>query len=116
MPVSGGFRDFVVEQLEQVTRRLQTRRMFGGIGIYGDELFFALIDDDRLYFKVDDATRGTFVTAGMAAFQPNGPESGAMNYYEVPIAVLEDVDLLRTWVADALDVARRAALRKRRGT
>jgi TfoX/Sxy family transcriptional regulator of competence genes len=25
--------------------------MFGGLGIYSGELFFALVDDDVLYFK-----------------------------------------------------------------
>jgi len=27
--------------------------MFGGVGLYCDGLFFALLDDDRLYFKID---------------------------------------------------------------
>ena len=36
--------------------------MFGGVGLYCGERFFALIDDGILYLKVDDrraaATRG----------------------------------------------------------
>ena len=31
----------------------RARRMFGGVGIYLDGLFIALIADERLYLKVD---------------------------------------------------------------
>lgn len=34
--------------------------MFGGVGLYAGELFFALIDDDILYLKADDTTRAAF--------------------------------------------------------
>lgn len=34
--------------------------MFGGVGLYAGELFFALIDDDILYLKADDATPAAF--------------------------------------------------------
>ena len=38
--------------------------MFGGVGIYDRDVFFALIADDTLYFKVDDSTRPEFVARG----------------------------------------------------
>jgi len=37
--------------------------MFGGVGIYCGDLFFGLIDDDTLYFKVDDSNRSDFTHA-----------------------------------------------------
>ena len=38
--------------------RIRSKSMFGGVGVYSGERFFALIDnDDTLFFKVDDATR-----------------------------------------------------------
>jgi TfoX/Sxy family transcriptional regulator of competence genes len=40
--------------------------MFGGVGIYAGNLFFALIADDTVYFKVDAATRPQFEERGMA--------------------------------------------------
>ena len=57
MSVSPSFRSFVLEQLARTTPGIRARSMFGGVGIYAAELFFALLDDDTLYFKVDDATR-----------------------------------------------------------
>jgi TfoX/Sxy family transcriptional regulator of competence genes len=41
--VSGGFRSFVLEQLGRVVRDVRGRSMFGGVGIYSGDLFFALI-------------------------------------------------------------------------
>jgi DNA transformation protein len=82
--------------------------MFGGVGIYAAELFFALLDDDTLYFKVDDATRPQFVDRGMAPFRPYGEDGEVMQYYEVPADVLEDQEDLGAWVEEAIAVARRA--------
>lgn len=107
MPVSDSFRAFVLEQLEQSARDIHSRAMFGGLGIYAGEDFFALIANDVLYFKVDDDTRPTFTAEGMQPFRPYGEDGETMGYYEVPIAVLEDLDALRVWAADAIGVARR---------
>ncbi len=81
--------------------------MFGGVGIYAQGLFFALIAEDRLYFKVDDATRPEFEQRGMEPFRPFGEDS-AMGYYEVPADVVEDVNQLEIWMKTAIDVAARA--------
>lgn len=112
MGVSDSFRAFVLEQLGQVAS-VSDRRMFGGVGIYADELFFAIIDDNTLYFKVDESNRGDFDEAGMPAFQPYGPGGGAMNYCQVPADVLEDADRLRIWAAKAINVARQGKNKKK---
>jgi DNA transformation protein len=107
MAVSAAYRDFVLEQLGRVTP-VTSRRMFGGVGIYADGLFFALIGGDALYLKVDDSNRGDFVAAGMPPFRPFGDEKTSMNYYELPADLLEDPDRLRPWVDGAIAVARAA--------
>lgn len=108
MPVSDGFRSFALEQLARVAPDLRSKRMFGGVGIYSGELFFALLDDDTLYLKVDAETRGAFEARGLGAFRPGGPDGEVMQYYELPVDVLEDAEALRPWVTDAIDVAARA--------
>lgn len=108
MSVSPSFRSYVLEQLARTTPGIRARSMFGGVGIYASDLFFALIDDDTLYFKVDAATRDEFERRGMQPFRPGGPEGEIMQYYQVPEDVLEDPDQLRRWSAAALDVAQRA--------
>src|SRR5215469_16084702 len=103
MAVSQSYREFVLEQLGRVTP-VTGRSMFGGVGIYAHGLFFALIAEDRLYFKVDDATRREFEKRGMEPFRPFGEDS-AMGYYEVPADAVEDVNHLETWMRKAIDVA-----------
>lgn len=110
MAFSNGYRDFVVEQLGRVAP-VTARSMFGGVGLYAQGLFFALIAEDRLYFKVDDSTRPDFERLGMEPFRPYGEES-AMGYYEVPADALEDVAQLELWMKKAIDVAAKAKTRK----
>jgi DNA transformation protein len=116
MSVSPSFRAFVLEQLARTTPGIRARSMFGGVGIYAADQFFALLDDDTLYFKVDDTTRGEFVARGMRAFRPFGEEGEVMQYYEVPEEILEDPEALRPWVEAAIGAARNAKrTRSRRG-
>ena len=63
MAVSASYKAFVLEQLAGAGT-LTARAMFGGVGLYCQGLFFALIDDDTLYLKVDDATRPDFERLG----------------------------------------------------
>ena len=113
MAVSPTFRTYVLDQLGRVAPDIRARGMFGGVGIYSGELFFALIDDDTLYLKVDDGNRADFEAIGMGPFRPFGEDGEVMQYYELPAELLEGVEPLGSWVEKAIDVARRAK-RKRR--
>ena len=106
MAVTDSYRVFVLEQLGRVTP-VTGKSMFGGVGIYARGLFFALIAEDRLYFKVDDATRPEFERLGMEPFRPFGDDS-ALGYYEVPADMVEDVAQLAPWMEKAIDVAAKA--------
>jgi DNA transformation protein and related proteins len=106
MAVSPSFRDFVLEQFGQVAR-VTTRPMFGGLTFFHDGKAFALIDGDRLYFKVDDSNRGDFVDAGCGPFLPFGDPEKPMAYYELPGEVLEDPEVLAAWMGKAFAVAGR---------
>jgi len=115
MPVSPGYQTFVLDQLRRVLPGVRAKRMFGGVGLYADELFFALIDDDALYLKVDDVTRPDFERRGLAPFQPFGEGSAPMQYYQLPEDLLEDPEALRPWADGAVAVARRAKAKKSTG-
>ena len=105
MAVSASFRAFVVDQISRTVPRVRARSMFGGVGIYGGDLFFALIDDDTLYLKVDDSNRTDFEALGMGPFQPYGEGGEVMQYYQLPAEILEDIEALRPWVEKAMSVA-----------
>ena len=104
MAVSASFRNYLLEQLGQI-RLVTTRPMFGGLCIFAEGRAFALVADETLYFKVNDSNRPDFVLAGMGPFLPFGDPDKPMQYYELPIEVLEDADQLAPWMAKAIAVA-----------
>jgi DNA transformation protein and related proteins len=112
--VSPTFRTFVLEQLGRSVQGVRGRSMFGGVGIYAGELFFALIAEDTLYFKVDDSNRPDFEARGMGAFRPDGEHGEVMGYYQAPEDLLDDPDELAVWAGRAMEVARRSKRRIRR--
>jgi DNA transformation protein and related proteins len=81
MAVNDSFRSFVLDQLSRVTTGVRSRSMFGGVGIYARDVFFALIDGDTLYLKVDDTNCGDFGARGLAPFRPFGDDGEVMQYY-----------------------------------
>ena len=99
MAVSNDFRDFVLEQLA-TAGRVTPRAMFGGVGLYLDGLFIALIDDDALYFKADESTRKRYEVAGSKPFcpYPDHPDK-PMGYWQVP------AEVLAAWAREAMGVA-----------
>ena len=115
MAVSQDYRREVVARLSPLVP-IVDKSMFGGVGLYGDGLFFAILDNDRTYFKVDDANRPDFKAAGMGPFMPYGEDAGnKMGYYELQTSVLADAAALGEWESKELDVARRKKTRPRRG-
>lgn len=83
---------------------IRTKAMFGGVGIYSEDLFFALIADAKLYLKVGSTNQADFEAAGMEPFFPfDSPKQ--MHYWELPPGVLEDPAELQVWVDKALQVA-----------
>src|SRR5471030_159726 len=97
MPVSPSFRTFVIDQLSRVASPIRAKSMFGGLGIYSGELFFALVADDELHLKVGDSNRADFEALGIGPFRPFGGDE-TMQYYPVPGDVLDDAEALRGWV------------------
>jgi len=115
VPVTPSFRTLALEQLGRATPAIRAKAMFGGVGVYSNEYFFALLDDDILYLKADDVTRAQFESNGMAPFKPFGDDGESMSYYAVAGDVLEDLDALQSWVDLAIDAAKRKRKRPGRG-
>jgi len=99
------FVEFVAGQMAFVDG-LRIRAMFGGFGIYRDDRMFALIVDDRLYFKADAATRAEFEAQGLGPFTylARG-KSVTLQYFEAPPEVFEEQEAMRTWVDKAYRTA-----------
>jgi DNA transformation protein len=111
MAVTGGFKDFLLAQFEELGD-VTARAMFGGIGLYQRDLFFGIAAGDVLYLKVDEQNRPAFEAAGMPPFKPFEDRPGTMQYYRVPLEVLESPIELARWAKRSVAVAERAAGRR----
>lgn len=101
--MSPEFADYVVEQMQEAGA-ITTRKMFGGLGIYVDGTFCAIVgSSDRFYLRVGRGNVEDFREAGMPQF-PGGKGKG-MPYYEVPLDVLEDPSTLAEWARKAREQA-----------
>ncbi len=107
MSVSQQYQDYVIEQLSAIGY-VTAKKMFGGVGLYADGIFFALIANDTLFHKVDHTNRQEYESAGMDAFRPYPDKTRTMQYYEVPVEVLEDEEALNDWARKSIAVALRA--------
>jgi DNA transformation protein len=105
MAVKSQYLAYVLEQLADLGG-VRSRRMFGGVGLYRDDRFFGLIDDQVLYFKVDDSTRADYLARGCEPFRPfkDKPEY-SMSYFGVPPDVLEDGEELARWARRSVAIA-----------
>ena len=68
----------------------RSRRMFGGHGLYVDDLFIAIVAADRLYLKTDGETRAAFEAAGgeCFSFESRGKRQ-ATSYWTVPAEAMD---------------------------
>jgi DNA transformation protein and related proteins len=88
---------------------VEIRRMFGGHGIFRGGVMFALIHDEMLFLRSDDANRAAFAAAGMGPFcYRRRGKLVALAYHQAPPEAVEDGEILGEWA----DLALAAALRR----
>jgi DNA transformation protein len=99
------FRSFVLDQLSSLPE-VRARAMFGGHGLYSGDHFFGILDEGRVFFKVDDSNRAEYESRGMPAFsyEMKGVLK-TMSYFEVPPEVLEERNEVAAWAQRALKAA-----------
>ena len=106
------FVEFVLELLAPLGN-VRARAMFGGHGIYQGDIMFAIIENDRLYFKTDTVSREAYSARGLAPFTyvARG-KTLTMQYHEAPPEVFEEPEAMRRWAQQAVGVALNAKQRK----
>ena len=108
-----GFAGEVHEALRRALGPVLGKPMFGGAGFYLDGAFFALVFKDRVYFRVDEASRAEYEARGMEAFRPFATKRTSLRYHELPPDVLEDLRTLKRWGLRAVEAARAEPARAR---
>lgn len=88
---------------------VQTRRMFGGHGLFYDGLMFGLVADDTLYLKGDDATAPHFESRGLSRFEySRAGRAVYLSYYMAPEEIFDNPGEAAKWARRAFEAALRA--------
>lgn len=99
---------YIIDQLKSWAET-RVRKMFGGYGLYRGSVMFGIIDEDVLYFKVDNSNHTEFESAGSQSFTYNAKgKEIALSYWMVPAEILEDEDKLGSWAEKSYRVALKA--------
>ena len=105
--MAGGFRE-LLEELFAPLGGVTIKRMFGGLGVFKETLMFALVSDDVLYLKADEATAPRFEGEGYGRWTyPGHKRAVAMPYWQLPERLLDEPDEFVEWARAAFEVARR---------
>lgn len=101
-----------VEYLHEVFETfgpIRARRMFGGFGIYHDDLMFGLVADDVLYLKADAESAESYVARGLTQFEYiKQGKPMRMSYYTAPEEIFDDPEAARVWASLAFEAALRS--------
>ncbi len=106
-----------VEYLHEVFEHfgpIRSRKMFGGHGIYHNDLMFGLVADDELYLKTDKQNVALFEERNLDPFEfvAKGKTS-KMSYYAAPEEIYDDFEQATYWAEVAFSAALRADEKKR---
>ena len=113
MPVSADFRDHLLDQLEPLGP-VSARRMFGGAGLYYGSVMFALLINDVMYLKTNEASQDNFEAAGTEPFsyQRGDKQQALKTLWRVPDEIMDDCEVLLVWARVAVDAALAASRAK----
>lgn len=98
-----------IEEIFAPVARVVVKRMFGGLGVYADGLFFAIEVGGNIYLKADAVTQPEFLAAGSSPFAyERAGKTTVISYWRLVESAYDDEDELRRWASLALEAARRA--------
>lgn len=89
------------------------RRMFGGKGLYHQDIIIGLIVGEALFLKTDEQTRPLFQAGGGAPFVYTGKgKPVTTSYWSPPVEAFESAEDMLPWARLAQAAALRSAARK----
>lgn len=106
MAVSENYLKMVLDQLADFGE-IESKRMFGGVGLFHKGLMFGKIGGDTFRLKVDEHNKQEYEERGMQPFFSKNKKKG-MPYWEVPLEILEDRTSLKQWAAKSYEAAVRS--------
>jgi DNA transformation protein len=108
VPAKDAFAGYCAELLSPLGA-VRVKRMFGGHGIYVDDLFIAIVVGETLYLKADAETTPRFEAAGCAPFTYSARgKRVSLHYRAAPADAMDSPALMRPWASLAMQAALRA--------
>lgn len=109
MAVKDSFASYCAELLAPLGT-VRVKRMFGGHGIYADDVFVAIVVGETLYLKADAQTAPMFEAAGCQRFSYTAKDQRRMTmaYWSAPTDAMDSPALMRPWAQLAMQAALRA--------
>ena len=109
MPAKDDFANYCAELFAGLGP-VRVKRMFGGHGIYVDDLFIAIVVGETLYLKADEETVARFEAEGCTPFTytAKGNRRVSMGYRAAPPEAMDSAAAMRPWGRLAMDAALRA--------
>ena len=104
MTVNNHFLLHAVESMSHVAP-VSFRRIFNGYGIYHHGVQFAIVINDRLYFRADDYSRSLYAAKHMTPFLPASIGANESNFFQLPDEVLSHPAELIYWMRIAVEAA-----------
>ena len=87
----------------------RAKRMFGGHGIFRDDLMFGLVADETLYLKADDVNRADFEARGLERFvYYKKGKPMYLSYYQAPEEALDNSAGMLVWAEKSFAAAIRS--------
>ena len=104
MAISDDQIQYIKEQLAGFGE-VRSKRMFGGVGFFHQDIMFAMISGDGAFrMRADELNRKDYEEQGMEIFSMS---KGTLPYWEVPETVASDPEELAVWARKAFDAALR---------
>jgi DNA transformation protein len=83
---------------------VQSRKMFGGIGIFSEKIMFSLIYDGVLYFRSTEEIAIGYSPDSVQFQHPS--RSSKMPYWSVPDQIINDKSKFKDWANNAFHLAK----------
>ncbi len=102
------YTEYIIELLSPFGNII-AKHMFGGYGIYKDNIIIGIIVEDELYFKVDRTNQTQYEKLGVEPFiyESRGRKI-KMSYWKVPLEILEDEERLHSWLDQSYSISLQA--------
>ena len=102
----------LVQELWQPWAPVRARMMFGGCGLFREDLMFALIIDDELFLKIDAHSEADFEARDLAPFvYHKRGKPVIMSFRQAPAELFDEPEVAMEWAQRAWEAALRSRKR-----